>query len=140
MGWDAYAFHPDHEMLLEKNWDNNKLIDPTMNKHFQDACSIVREHAPNHDPMLPLAGLDYSRCGFILTYATNQPCMCNIEWNPKKVKKVAAAANWNFDLNDFQNKYGRSHYDTKYFEIFYWSTRIFLQTCAKLNLGIGFSC
>jgi len=140
MGWDASAFHPNHEMILEKDWENNRLLDQTMNKHFQDACSVVKEHAPYHDPMLPLAGLDYSRCSLILTYATNQQCMKNIEWSAKKVKKVATTANWNFNLTDFHNKYKRSHNDTNNFDTYFWSTRIFLETCAKLNLGIRFTC
>jgi hypothetical protein len=119
MGWDAHS-------SAKKDWENNKLKDPTTDKLFKNAELYVKRKSGTVDGYLRMAGLDCSACAEMLEKATGKSAWSENDWNKDFVKRMNEKANWDFDFSQ-EDSWA------------YWSARKFLQTCAKANLSISFS-
>lgn len=123
MGWDAYS-----SAFKNIDWKNEKLTDPKMNIIFRDAAESARKKAGSYDVLLRYGGLDVSHCGEMIEQATGEDCWPpedDHEWDGQRVQQIASKANWDFEYSPDQACY-------------YWSARVFLETCAKNNLSIKF--
>jgi hypothetical protein len=109
MGWDAFA-HPPRKRAPE----------------WKAAADAVRAKAGVVDGLLYDAGLDCSACARALEEATGRDAWDADGWSAVEVKRLAVEAFWPKDPPE----------ETR------WaveSARAFLNTCAKLGVGIKFS-
>ena len=116
----------DARSTTKKDWEKNKLKDPTIDKLFKNAELYVKRKAGSVDGCLRMAGLDCSACAKMLEKATNRSAWDESEWSNDFVKKINLDANWDFE---YENEQAWA----------YWSAKKFLETCAKANLSISFS-
>jgi len=93
---------------------------------FAFAHREVTFKAGRVDGFLINGGLNLESSANMLQQATGMSVYDEDSWNVDQVKELARRANWNFTYST-EDKAG------------YWSARYFLNTCAKLGLGIGFS-
>lgn len=123
MGWDAFS-------TAKYNWDKERFVDPAHGRAFKAAVKFVTVTVDVYvDSGLKRGLLDLSGCGEMLKRATGES-VYGPPWSPDLVRTLNERADWNFTPQD------------KYLEsdiCHYWSAFIFLDTCARLGLGIRFS-
>ena len=127
MGWDAFATRDGQD--LERNWNANsatappQLIDPTLRQAFEAASREVQGRTGGVDWLLCVAALDVDTCAKHLQQATGMDCWAQ-PLTAEQVSAFNASAIWNYETE-------RDGY--------YYSAKLFLETCAAHNLGIRFS-
>ena len=134
MGWDAYAITKKNKDLAVDYHGNDisdvyktpTLIYPPFEEGFKAARKKTIKKAKMADAYLGHGGLDCSECAYMLNKAIKGSHAWEDKWTATHVKKLAKSADWNFTYDE----------DDTWA---YYSAKHFLETCAKLNLGIRFS-
>lgn len=122
MGWDA---HSVVKLALSKNL-KARIVNKHLRKVFEDIAEEVKTMCGTVDGHLHLGGLDVSRCGEMLSYATGQSVYDERGWPADFVRNLNERANWEFPIDENDGWA-------------YWSAKKFLETCAKEGLSITFS-
>ena len=131
MGWDAFATKGGKD--LERDWhlgENDakrpEILDKGLARAFRKAAKMATEKAGLHDWLLPIGGLDCSGAAEMLERVGIDAWGNNL--SAAEVGAINEAADWGFLFHVNEGELG-----------YYWSARMFLETCAKNNLGIRFS-
>ena len=113
MGWDAYA----------KGMGDNR---GRMLEEFSVAAAKVVANTGLVDGGVRHGQLDCRECGLALQRATGADAWSEEPWDVDMVKRLAASAVWNLNI-EVDQRWA------------YASARAFLETCAILGLSISFS-
>lgn len=132
MGWDAFATGTGGVGV-----DRLAGEVPGLAPAFKAAADGVRLQVGAVDGLLKDGGLDCSICAQALELATGRDCWDENGWSAADVRRLAAAANWDFPAEAVARGASRNWADAAP-----WakaSARAFLETCAALGLGIRFT-
>jgi len=130
MGWDA-------QTNLKADYVNEILVSKRYNKLFQQAYKTAKNKLKNVNELsyivyLKTAHLNGWNCNTVLSKAVNHlGFYCTNDnkhkWTAEEVKYICENANWKFRPKEEREKCA------------YWTSRLFLETCAKAGIGISFS-
>ena len=122
MGWDAFAMQRGKH--LERDWPMRRIKKRRFRRAFTKASERTHDRTGQVDWMLQIGGLDCSPCAEALEAATGMDAWGD-DLTVRQIQQYATGARWDFEEN---------------FEPWaYWSAREFLETCARLRLGMHFS-
>jgi hypothetical protein len=119
MGWDAYSFKPG-----ARHWPESRREPVPV--AYQEACDRVVAETGCADRLLADGGLDVSTCAYMLREAVGESVWAEDDWEPEKVRRLNARANWDFEI-DPDKAWAKA------------SARAFLETTAALGRGVWFS-
>ena len=116
MGWEAQTKVYDFQT---RKYTNRKV-----SKAFRHLSAAIRLVTGAVDGELIYGGLGCSKSRQFLEKATD--IICYIDWDSEDTVKIAAKANWNFEHSPDE-------------AWAYQSAKLFLETCAKLELAVTFT-
>lgn len=125
MGWDAYSVNGIGESIclgISKK-------DPKFNKHKKEFAIVSRQVnlvANGVDALLADGALDCTDCARMIEKACDVTCWTETPWTANYVQMLFLKSNWDFEFDEKKSWA-------------YYSAKAFLETCAKLRLGITFS-